>query len=82
MTEEVTNEFGEKVKIFKPHPVYEEMHTMKEMINSFDQTKLLAPLRQERETYSLFLAANGPIAKSPELVVEAVSERDDTVIQA
>jgi hypothetical protein len=39
VAEEVTNELGQKVKIFKPHPVYREMQTMKEMIDSFDQTK-------------------------------------------
>ena len=36
VTHEVINEFGQKVKIFKPHPVYQEMQTMKEMIDSFD----------------------------------------------
>jgi len=29
VTEETTNEFGQKVKIFKPHPVYMEMQSMK-----------------------------------------------------
>jgi len=29
VTEEIINEFGKKVKIFKPHPVYKEMQTMK-----------------------------------------------------
>lgn len=69
---------------------------MKEMINSFDQTKLLAPLKQERESYSLFMAANlgqwrtkgsVAIAKKTELVVEAVSKspdrkNDETFIQS
>ncbi len=41
ITEEATNELGQKVKIFKPHPVYQEMQTMKNMIDSFDQTKQL-----------------------------------------
>jgi len=39
--EEVINEFGQKVKIYKPHPVYKEMQTMKQMIDSFDCSKKL-----------------------------------------
>lgn len=55
--EEVINEFGQKVKIYKPHPVYKEMQTMKQMIDSFDCSKKLQNIREERQASSLFLAA-------------------------
>jgi len=49
ITEELVNDQGEVSQIKKPHPIYNEMIEMKAILDTFDCSKQLAPIRAEFE---------------------------------